>query len=41
MKIEAHNREIVREANIQEAKEKRAVTVNQVKDQRHITGEAV
>lgn len=41
MKIEAHEREKVREENIQEAKAKRQVVVNQVKDQRHITGEAV
>ena len=41
MKTEAIEREHVREANILEAKEKRAGIVSQVKDQRHITGEAV
>ena len=41
MKIEAHKREEIREKNLIEAKAEREVIVNQVKDQRHITGEAV
>ena len=41
MKIEAHKREEVREQNLLEANAQREIIVGQVKDQRHITGEAV